>query len=99
MILYLLIIFNVIYLFVHFLILLDGQKATSSFFCKKGDLGIAKKYRGSSMADKIYIALLLNRIEPEIEKILRKNQNGFQRNTSTTSQILTIRRILEGVKL
>ena len=29
--------------------------------------------------------------------ILRKNQNGIQRNRSTTSQILTIRRILEGV--
>ena len=34
-------------------------------------------------------------IEPEIEKILRKNQNGFQRKRSTTSQILTIHRIIE----
>ena len=32
-----------------------------------------------------------------IDNILRKNQNGFRRNRSTTSQILTIRRILEGV--
>ena len=31
-------------------------------------------------------------------KILRKNQNGFRRNRSTTSQILTIRRIREGVR-
>ena len=30
--------------------------------------------------------------------MLRKNQNGFLRNRSTTSQILTIRRILEGVR-
>ena len=30
----------------------------------------------------------------KIDKILRKNQNGFRRNRSTTSQILTIRRIL-----
>ena len=30
--------------------------------------------------------------------ILRKNKNGFQRNRSTTSQILTIRRILEGIQ-
>ena len=29
----------------------------------------------------------------------RKNQNGFRRNRSTTSQILTIRRILEGVRV
>ena len=34
----------------------------------------------------------------EIDNILRKNQNGFRRNRSTTSQILTIRRILEGVR-
>ena len=41
-------------------------------------------------------ALLRNRIEPKIDKILRKNQNGFRRYRSTTSQIWTIRRILEG---
>ena len=39
---------------------------------------------------KIYNTLLLNCIEPEIEKILRKNQNGFRRNQSTTSQIRQI---------
>ena len=46
----------------------------------------------------IYNALLRNCIELKIENILRKNQNGFRRNRSTTSQILTIRRILEGVR-
>ena len=45
----------------------------------------------------MYNALLRNCIEPKIENILRKNQNGFRRNRSTMSQILTIRRILEGV--
>ena len=39
-------------------------------------------------AAKIYNALLRNRIEPKIDNILRKNQNGFRRNRSTTSQIL-----------
>ena len=66
-------------------------------FSKKSDIGITKNYWGitlTSIADKIYNALLLNYIEPEIEKILWKNQNGFQMNQSTTSQILTIRRIL-----
>ena len=70
-------------------------------FPKKGDLGLAKNYRGitlTSIAAKIYNALLRNRIEPKIDIILRKNQNGFRRNRSTTSQILTIRRILEGVR-
>ena len=70
-------------------------------FPKKGDLGLAKNYRGitlTSIAAKIYNALLRNRKEPKIDNILRKNQNGFRRNISTTSQILTIRRILEGVR-
>ena len=70
-------------------------------FPKKSDIGLAKNYRGitlTSIAAKIYNALLRNRIEPKIDNILRKNQNGFRRNRSTTSQILTIRRILEGVR-
>ena len=48
--------------------------------------------------DKIHYALLLNLIEPEIEKVLRKDQKGFRRNRSTTSQILIIHRIFEGVR-
>ena len=70
-------------------------------FPKKGDLRLAKNCRGitlTSIAAKIYNAVLQNRIEPKIDNILRKNQNGFRRNRSTTSQILTIRRILEGVR-
>ena len=66
-----------------------------------GYLGLAKNYRGitlKSIAAKIYNALLRNRIEPKIDNILRKNQNGFRRNRSTTSQISTIRRIFEGVR-
>ena len=49
-------------------------------FPKKGYLGLAKNYRGItliSIAAKIYNALLRNRIEPKIDNILRKNQNGF----------------------
>ena len=46
----------------------------------------------------MYNALLRNRTEPKIDNILRKKQNGFRRNRSTTLQILTIRRILEGVR-
>ena len=66
-----------------------------------GDLGIAKNYQGitvTSIAAKIYNTLRRNCIEPKIEKILGKNQNGFQRNRSTTAKILTIRRILKGVR-
>ena len=67
-------------------------------FPKKGDLGLVKNYRGITLtfiAAKIYNALLRNRIEPKIDNILRKKQNCFRRNRSTTSQILTI---LEGVR-
>ena len=69
-------------------------------FPKQGHLGLAKNYQGitlTSIAAKIYNALLRNCIEPKTDNILKKNQNGFRRNRSTTSQILTIRRILEGI--
>ena len=70
-------------------------------FPKNGDLGLAKNYRSITLtpiATKIYNALLRNHIEPKIDSILRKNQNGFQRNRFTTSQLLTIHRILEGAQ-
>ena len=44
---------------------------------QKVDICITKNYIGitlSARAAKIYNALLLNRIRPEIEKILRRNQ-------------------------
>ena len=46
-------------------------------FPKKGDLGLAKNYRRitlTSIAAKIYNALLRNRIEPKIDNILRKTK-------------------------
>ena len=61
---------------------------------------LKKKYRGitlTSIAAKIYNALLRNRIEPKNDNILRKNRNGFRKSRSATTQISTIRRILEGV--
>ena len=70
-------------------------------FPKKDDHGLTKNYRGitlTSISAKIYDALLSNRIEPKIENILRKNQNGFRRNRSTTSQTLITRRILESIR-
>ena len=49
-----------------------------------------KNYRGITLTS-------IATIEPKIAKILRKKQNGFQRNRSVTSQILTIRQILDCV--
>ena len=79
----------------------DGWRNACSPFRKKGDLRLAKNYPDitlTSIAAKIYNALPRNLIEPKIDNILRKNQNGFRRNRSMTSQILTISRILEGVR-
>ena len=42
--------------------------------------------------------MLLNRIRPEIDPILRENPNGFRTKKSTTGKMLTIRCILKGVK-
>ena len=39
--------------------------------------------------------MLLNRILPCIDPILRKNQNGFRPGRSTLSQIFVLRRIIE----
>ena len=71
-------------------------------FPKKGYLGLAKNYRGitlTSIAAKIYNALIRNCIEPKMDNILRKNQNGLRRNRSTTSQILTILESVQAKKL
>ena len=42
--------------------------------------------------------MLLKRIQPEMEQMLRTNQNGFRKSRSAVSQILTVRRIMKGVK-
>ena len=63
---------------------------------KRATFGLAQNYRGITLTS--IAALLHNHIEPKIDNMLRKNQNGFRRNRSTTSQILTIRRVLEGIR-
>ena len=68
---------------------------------KKGDLTKTSNYRGislTSLVAKTLNRMILNRIRPEIEKMLRDNQNGFRQGRSTTSHILALRRILEGAK-
>ena len=65
---------------------------------KKGNLTLHKNYRGISLtciAAKIFNKLLLNRIFPVLNPILRRNQNGFRKGKSTIAQILALRRIIE----
>ena len=67
---------------------------------KIGNLGIFKNYTSiilTAIVAKVYNTLLLNQIWIEAKKILRKNQNGFRRNQSRSSQILTIHQIIKGV--
>ena len=69
---------------------------------KKGDLSSPSNYRGitlSPIAAKIYNSMLLNRLIPYVDPILRNNQNGFRKGRSTSSQILTIRRIIEELQI
>ena len=68
---------------------------------KKGDLSLATFYRGISLlpiAAKIYNKLILNRLLPFVDPLLRNNQNGFRAGRSTLSQILALRRIIEETK-
>ena len=70
-------------------------------FPKKGDISLTINYRGitlTAISAKIFNLMLLNRIRPHVDPLLRKNQNGFRTNRSTSGQILTVRCILEGVK-
>ena len=40
--------------------------------------------------------MILNRMKPSLERVLRRHQNGFRPGRSTASHILSLRRILEG---
>ena len=70
-------------------------------FPKSGNLEDVGNYRGialSAIAAKMTNKMILNRIQPHIDPILRPNQNGFRTGRSTTSHILALRRLIEGVK-
>ena len=67
---------------------------------KSGDVSDTASYRDislSSIVAKTYNCLLLNRIRPHLDDELRPNQCGFREKRSTVSQILALRRIIEGI--
>lgn len=69
---------------------------------KSGHLTVTDNYRGISLTcilAKMFNRMMLNRLRPAIDPLLRNNQNGFREGRSTTSQILALRRIIEEVKL
>ena len=68
---------------------------------KRVDLSLGSNYRGISLTSLVantYNRMILNRIRPYLDCHLRKNQNGFRSGRTTTSQILALRRLIEGVK-
>ena len=68
---------------------------------KSGNLNKVDNYRGiaiSVIALKITNKMILNRIQPIIDPLLRHNQNGFRPRRSTTTHILVLRRLIEGIK-
>ena len=52
----------------------------------------------SSLVAKTLNKLILNRLKPEVEEVLRRNKNSFRPGRSTVQQILVPRRIIEGGK-
>ena len=47
---------------------------------------------------KIYNRMLLDGLRPHIDPKLSSNQNGFRKGRSTVAQILTLCRLVEGIK-
>ena len=69
---------------------------------KAGNLFNIDNYRGisrSCIVAKMYNRMILNRLRGAIDPFLRDNQNRFRANRTTAAQILTLRRIIEEVKL
>ena len=68
---------------------------------KSGDLTDPNNYRGISLISlvmKLYNRMMMNRLRPVLDPLLRTSQNGFRKKRTTVGQIVALRRLLEGVK-
>ena len=68
---------------------------------KKGDLTKPDNYRGISLISlvmKLYNRMIMNRLRPALDPLLRNAQNGFRQKRTTVGQIVALRRLLEGVR-
>ena len=68
---------------------------------KPGDLSDTQNYRGISLIStvaKLINKMILTRLQCKIDKHLRPSQNGYRPGRRTTSHILALRRLIEGVK-
>ena len=76
-------------------------KSGTTPLLKKGDVGDTGNYHGISLtvaAAKTYNKLLLDRIKSGLDPLLWINQNGFHSGRSTLVKIVTLRKLIEGVK-
>ena len=65
---------------------------------KKGNLQLCQDYRTISMIShpsKVMLRILLNRLKPQAEEIIKEEQTGFRAGRSTTEQIFNLRILCE----
>ena len=65
---------------------------------KKGDLSDCGNWRGitlSPIASKIFTKILLNRMEPALDGILRDEQAGFRKGRGCNDQIFIVRHLMQ----
>ena len=65
---------------------------------KSGDLSKTGNYRGialTSLIMKTINRMILNRLRPVVDPLLRGNQNGFRPGRSTVAQVFALRRVIE----
>ena len=76
----------------------DWKKDMMIRIPKKGDLRECGNWRGislTSVALKLFSMVLLDRIEPHIDRVLRDEQAGFRKGRSCADQIFLLRHILQ----
>ena len=65
---------------------------------KKGNLQLCQNYRAISLISdpsKVMLRILLNRLKPQAEEIIKEEQAGFRAGRSTTEQIFNLRILCE----
>ena len=65
---------------------------------KKGKLQQCQNYRTISLIShpsKVKLQIILNRLKPQVEKIIAEEQAGFRAGRSTTEQIFSLRLLCE----
>ena len=65
---------------------------------KKGDLSDCGNWRGitlSPIALKIFCKVLLNRIEPVLDGVLREEQAGFRKGRGCNDQVFVVRHLMQ----